>query len=1741
MSDTFSDKPREWTPRYAGGPSFDPSPSMGPLPPEYRNAYWVLEGEQMVHDPNGHRNPVHSVEPEPQHSRPRPQSFLQSRWIQWSLGLGIVGAGTAVAGGLWLSNYVRNDLTPLVSQQLSNILQRPVEVGPVSRFGLSYLRFSESTVPATATDSDTLEVPALTVRFNPFQALQSRTLRLHITAHDPLLYVEQAADGTWTNTTVKLSDNEGPFTIEVASLRLDNATAIALPLSPEGLRGSPVELTALNGQVTLNTAAEQIRVSLDGNLEPGATLKIQGQTDFQLQALEAQIQGTTLPLPLLQGLIANPFELPLSLTTGTANTDLRLTLGNGQLTDLQGTLDVENLGAEALDLTVPIREGSGRVVLDQERVTVERFTAQAGNVGAAVSGFLNWQAQTLELETKVAAVDLPTTLQTFAPEVAATLPVDLAGDVAATLALRGTFEDPSLSGTLGTVDVLQITGRDSVAVAGALDLVVNVGGTLSDPQLDGTLQATEDLTLDRLSLSQLQTRFRLDHLLALAADGGPPPQLVLQETRLVPGDGGLIRGGGTITLGTDSRLNLDFSGEDLPLEALAQTYGATLPVALGTLAVQTQVRGSLSQPQALLQFQALEAEYPLQGRVQWQGGDGIALDNAVMSVAGGTLRAQGRQTPEGWTLQVNASQLQPGLLDVPVAGSVDGVVNVVGPVNTFDPTVLRAQGVMTLSEGPTLLPSPLTTAFAWTGEAIEVRRAAAAGLEAQGLIQVALPGPEQKAGITGLDLAVQLTDYDLASLAATGLLPSPVALQGRTTFAGRIQGTPTAPQLQGDLTLANLAVNQATFDPRLVGRITQNPQGLGLQLAGDSETIEVQLDSQYQPQYAFFRRGTGQIQADRRNQTLNVEIQQFPLKGGGVDLPPNVSNLARQLLSSWVSGQVQVNLDTFNTVGSLQLDDPRRYGQNLGNEPLATTLQTLFGAKTEFRFANNVLSVADGVFDLGESRFRFAGRGALSADPQFTLDVNLEYGQIRDFLRALQWFDLVDVAQGFQAPHYAQAEALTPIEVGGNGERPPLGQQLQRFSEIKAQVEQTVQRRREQEKIPSLRDLAGALTGNLSLSGSRDRGVEAQFNFDGEDWTWGKYNFQTIALQGEFEEGQVTLQPVLLESEEMELRFAGSIGGQRQSGQFSIRQLPVAFVRQFVDLPLDIEGEFDLQASVGGSVANPQILGDLNLVNGSLNAVPLATRETAFSYLDGRLLFGSILEVDDNADTPVTIEGEIPYGLPFASVQPESNEIAISVNVRDQGLALLNLVSQNNLTWLGGEGDVNLSVGGTVQEPIAEGLVTLNGANVTAKALPEGEEITDLRGQIRFIRDRLQVEDLVGQFSEGQVTAAGILPLATPFANDDPDRASPLAVNFQNLNLNLPGLYNGGAGGDVLVVGSALNPRLTGAVNLEDGNILIPDPATVALQRVRRLVQGDNAPPPNAFAISPITFDNLQLQLLENVNVVSQPLFNFRAEGDLIINGGLGDLRPDGIISVTRGQVNLFTTNFTLARRRENVAVFRPENGLDPNLDVQLQASVTEVSNQLPTAGPIAQSEILDTPTSGFNELQTIRIQANVDGPASSLLQNLSLTSRPARSQSELYSLVGGGFVNTLGQGGDSSLALANLAGSALINNLQSAINNALSGPVDLRLFPTIVDSNKTREQADNDTAPEEVSNTLALGAEVGVNLTNSVSFSVLRLLTLDLPTRFNLRYQFDDNWQLRGASDLQGDNRFVVEYEARF
>jgi translocation and assembly module TamB len=196
-------------------------------------------------------------------------------------------------------------------------------------------------------------------------------------------------------------------------------------------------------------------------------------------------------------------------------------------------------------------------------------------------------------------------------------------------------------------------------------------------------------------------------------------------------------------------------------------------------------------------------------------------------------------------------------------------------------------------------------------------------------------------------------------------------------------------------------------------------------------------------------------------------------------------------------------------------------------------------------------------------------------------------------------------------------------------------------------------------------------------------------------------------------------------------------------------------------------------------------------------------------------------------------------------------------------------------------------------------------------------------------------------------------------------------------------------------------------------------------------------------------------------------------------------------------------------------------------LDVRLIASVPEVTrNRVPTnnTSEISDDSLLAT---GLGSLQTIRIQARATGPASQLFDTLELTSSPGRSRNEIIALIGGGFVNTLGRG-DSTLGIANLAGSALLTNIQGFIGNAI-GLSEFRLFPTVQRSDRRRES------------TLGLAAEVGVDITGKLSASVLRVLTSDQPTQFGVRYRFNDKLLFRGSTDFSGDSRAIFEYETRF
>jgi translocation and assembly module TamB len=323
------------------------------------------------------------------------------------------------------------------------------------------------------------------------------------------------------------------------------------------------------------------------------------------------------------------------------------------------------------------------------------------------------------------------------------------------------------------------------------------------------------------------------------------------------------------------------------------------------------------------------------------------------------------------------------------------------------------------------------------------------------------------------------------------------------------------------------------------------------------------------------------------------------------------------------------------------------------------------------------------------------------------------------------------------------------------------------------------------------------------------------------------------------------------------------------------------------------------------------------------------------------------------------------------------------------------------------------------------------------------------------------------------------------------------------------------------VAGTALAPQVGGNIVLSNGQVELPSGAPATSTATTQTAD------PNALTRPP-ELDNLNIQLDRNLRITLYPILNFLAVGDMTLSGPLSALRPEGTIQLRSGQVNLFTTQFNLVRGYENTAQFVPGRGLDPLLNVQLATSVPEVTRTPTTSNaPGGAAEINETIATNLGSLDNVRIQASVNGYASQLFDELELTSSPSRSRNEIIALLGGGFVDTLGRG-DSTLAIANLAGSALLTGLQNFISSTI-GLSDFRLYPTLLPSATTSES------------TLELASELGLDITGNFSASVLAILTADAPTQFNLRYRINDEFLLRGYIDTDSGTGVILEFETRF
>ncbi|MCC5639036.1 translocation/assembly module TamB domain-containing protein [Nostoc sp. CHAB 5844] len=1159
------------------------------------------------------------------------------------------------------------------------------------------------------------------------------------------------------------------------------------------------------------------------------------------------------------------------------------------------------------------------------------------------------------------------------------------------------------------------------------------------------------------------------------------------QTIQASGQGKLNVAGGTITAANirvaDGRYQAQVTANNVPLQKLA----AVPPQFQGALTGQLNVAGSV----ASFQPQTIQASG--QGR---------------LNLAGGTITASNIRVAEGrYQALVDAAGVQLTKLNQQLRGQLGGRLQVAGRLGSARLANVNASGNVQLSQGLPGLERPLTAAIAWNGEKLAINQLTAPGLNVTGDI-IANANKTGIPEIKALNLNVQAQDYNLQQLPIN--LPNQVAVKGKVDFNGRVTGKLPLPNVTGQIALRNLVVQNIAFEPLLTGSIdSAQGRGLNLDVIGNRDRIAVNLDGNNRPQSFLVQwqnaLATGQFQGN--NVALNV--QNFPLQILNVSVPPAL-RLGTGKVAGLISGDLQVNQQTFAANGNLAIAQPK-IGRIQGDRLTA-----------QFSYANGKATLTTSEFVKGNSIYAFAGSfGQTPKGPQLQGKLNISQGNIQDVLAAAQIFDIQDFQRGISEPAYGTAADLTTYSRGLPNQ--PLFDQLRRFYEIEAEVAQQ-QQRRDSTLLPELADLQGIFNGEVALDTATANGLSVQFNFNGQNFTWGKeteserfYNAKQIIAQGSFENGVLQLRPLRIELDNSLLAFTGNIGGKDQSGQLRVTNFPIALINNFVKLPVDITGNLNATAALAGNIANPQAQGELDITDGTLNQKPVESATASFSYINGRLNFGSNVSVA--GPEPVNITGSIPYQLPFATTAPASNEISLDVKVRNEGLALLNLLT-DQVAFEEGEGEIDLTVRGTRQRPELTGIATVKDATFAAQALPG--KIRRVTGKINFNFDRILVESLQGRFSRGQVMAAGELPVF----NNGEVASNPLSVNLDQLNLNLKGLYKGGASGNLQITGSALNPAIGGQIRLYDGQVLLAESTNAnANQPATSNSLKDNKQNKTETRNNTARLSNLELTLGKNIQITRPPILSFLATGKLTVNGALSEPIPDGTIRLQKGGVNLFTTQFNLVRGYKNTATFRSDQPRDPILDVQLFAKVLDA---------VQTSEFTRTTTTGgLGSLESVRVEARVQGPASKLNENLELTSSPSRSQTEIVALLGGGFVDTQGRA-DSTLGLINIAGSAVFNNFQTTFNQIANafGLSEFRIFPTVISDNPEAGRS---------SSTLELAAEAGIDISTKFSISSIKILTANDPFQWGINYRINDELRVRASTNLEDDSRAVIEYQTRF
>ncbi len=1698
--------------------------------------------------------------------------------------LGRIGVGLAIAltatslGAFWYGRYFLNEqLSPLLQTELSKSLKRPLQLGKVERVGFSSIRFSKSIIPPTDKEANFLAVEAIEVKVDPWSYLTRRQIGLDAIVEQPQIFLKQDVTGllqlpkitppepqtkdgfvdlrtiTFTDAQITIQTIAKGELVSLSQVQIDSNWQIA------DLNNQSLKMNG-KGRVTLpNLAAiavppnpEQLKKAIETAIadKDGNKGNMSFVIDWDLTRGQGKIdvQSQDLQIAAVQGFALNS---PLEIQQGKLDAEASITVSADKVTPTDSIASDSLLGANKISITATLSDGAvklpqlanpitkiaGQLNFDGTNATLTEWSAEYGLLKGTVDGTFN-QQKGFNLNFGTAALDLAKGIESFGVKT----PVAIAGEIKIGGKLTGTMQKPSLS--------LNITTPKAVSFD----------------------RITVDRFLATVELKDLNT-------------------LLIKKVQAASTGATLTGEGQIRLPQKDKPAEILFNSSLVAIaEDFAKLYNTKLPITVGQVTSSLQITGSVANPQMLAQIEAPNATYPSRGEVFLADGL-ATIRNAKVRFPIGEIGLAGTYNivSGAWKSQLNSNGIPLSAFLPNQKGILEGLINLRSDRGGFNLADITGDGNIRLPQGLTEIPDAIAANLIWDGKNLLIPSLQVGSyLTANGKVDLAFPNdaPNQlPTGIASINLdlisrnvninrlaslssaispqasgilnfrgnlsgaidklqiagALQLDNVNVASLGSSlakkgiivpsrGSLDFDGSINGdladpqlvgslrvaglkinqieldKLAFNGALNGIAKVPQATGNLTLVGLRVDKLAFDKQFDGKLNfDGNQGLNVDLQGSGrDRIAARLDNAFRP--IDFNLSLGEATAtgnriDNNPSRLQVAINNIPLA--------LAASLAGQNdVSGRLSSKLVVDFtDNPSASGEVTVTSPR-FGRIIADRAVA-----------KVTYSDGIFDVRDGSLSIrqgeinNEYKFRLTYNPAI--DDPIAGAVEIAQGRMQDLFATLQWINVVDVTQGFTFSKNRASE-LKPLEaIRLLGE--PLYKQLQYLTQIELrQEQQEIVNSERNFNLPPLTNFRGDVKGKITFGLNKRRGIRLGFDLVGKKFEYGKFAVDDIQLQGRYFNGVFAIAKANFQSDKsygritkarLRLEPASNIlqRVREQSGEIELKDFPIESLRPlpfFSAVPFDLTGKVNGNLSITGtSLLDTKVVGNLNLTKGSVNREAIEFIALKFNYEKLNINFNSNMKIAGKDS--VVASGNVNV-LGFFDVK---------LDVKDEGIAFINIFNQP-VRWVNGKGDINLRANGTFRDPKIAGKLVVDNAKVKIAGLPG--DFTEVQGNIDFTSDRL-ISNITSNFSEGKLALTGILPISNVnlIPPDSPDYPKALQINADKLKLNIRDISSENFNTRVIVRGALLTPILTGEVLLGDGRFVIGNDAD---PNTNNASQDEN--------LADVAFDRLAVKL-QNMQVTRFPIFNFLGEGTLIVNGTLQKPEPEGKIIISRGQFNAISARFRLDRAYENFVEFKPNQGLNPNLNVRVAGAVAEI-----TRVPISSNRPNDlfrpneVPVSNLGAQRTLRVQASVTGTA--LAPDIRLSSSPPRSQAEIVALIGGGVLQQQG-GSDPAAALASFAGGTVLNFLQDAIGDALN-LAEFNLSP--VTTNTTNSGT----------GTLGLSAEAAIDISNSFSIALQRIINDSTqPTNFSIRYRVDPNVLLRGNYGSDGKTGISIEYENRF